>query len=81
MLNLPELVNADTVAAAVGCNRNTAIRVMRANPGFSTRFGARLFVPRAHLERLLHGESPEQIAASNRNEQIFVPAPDAAVAR
>lgn len=63
-MNSLELVGTHELALVMGCTPKTAWRVAKDNPGFSIKFGGRYAVPRAHVERVLAGETPEQIAAS-----------------
>ena len=78
--NLPHLVSTDLLAETLNCSRGTASKVLRDHPGFSVEFGSRRFAPRENVVRLLQGESPEAIAASVKNERVYVRNPVEAVA-
>lgn len=62
----PELMTSDEVAAVIGKCRNTVVRVCEQNPGFGFRFGRAWRIPRSHVDRVLRGEMPAQIAAEVR---------------
>jgi excisionase family DNA binding protein len=64
MLALPDMVTTAQLAEVMGCSRITAWRVAKQNRGFSVKFGGRYTIPRSNVERVLAGETPEQIAAS-----------------
>ena len=70
--HLPHLVSTDLLAETLNCSRGTASKVLRENPGFSVEFGSRRFAPRENVVRLLSGESPEEIAASIRNDKVYI---------
>ena len=60
-----DLVTTAELAEIMHCSRITAWRIARANhPGFSIKFGGRYQVPMENVERVLAGETPEQIAAT-----------------
>lgn len=59
-----ELLSTSELAQLMHCSRITAWRVARENPGFSVKFGGRYSIPREHVQRVLNGETPKEIAAS-----------------
>lgn len=61
----PNLITTAQLAEIMNCSRVTAWRVARSHhPGFSVKFAGRYQVPMENVERVLAGETPEQIAAS-----------------
>ena len=56
----------ETAAAATGLSRTSVWRACRNNPGFAVRLGGTYRIPPQHLERVLKGDTPEQIAAEVR---------------
>lgn len=62
------LMTTDQAAEAMGCSRNTVIDVCKKNPGFGFQFARNYRIPRTHIERVMQGESPADVAASTKSE-------------
>jgi hypothetical protein len=54
------------LAAEIEQSRVTVWRACRDNPGFALRLGKSFRIPQHHVDRLMRGETPAQIAADVR---------------
>lgn len=63
-----DFVGTAELAEIFDCTKFTAWTIAKNNPGFAVRFGGRWKVPRTHVERVLHGETPEQISKSAQRQ-------------
>jgi hypothetical protein len=60
------LLTTDETAAMMGVSRGTVCNICRANPGFAVRFGHAFKIPLTHIQRVMSGERPADIAAEVR---------------
>lgn len=61
------MLTTDETAAKMGVSRGTVCNICRANPGFAVRFGHAFKIPLVHIERVMSGERPADIAAQVRS--------------